>query len=361
MTKPMRVVTVAGARPQFVKAFALSRALAAAPDFEEVLIHTGQHFDENMSAIFFDELRIPQPKYHFRTEGGGRPAMPLMLSNIREAVSAEKPDALLVYGDTDSTLAGALVASRAGIPLVHIEAGMRSFNRRMPEETNRLVTDHLSQLLLCVTPRSVENLSSEGINANVQLVGDLMYDATLLATQVAERRSNILQKLHLKPRSYGVATVHRAGNTDGPDALNRILDFIRQESRRQPVVFPVHPRTVQAAAEAGIDLARTGAKLIDPVGYLAMCRLVHNATIVLTDSGGLQKEAYFHRVPCVTLREETEWVETIECGWNRLWTEPSYRERRDIPDFGDGHAAEKIVEAVRSYIGNRRASKVAAL
>ena len=350
MTKPMRVVTVAGARPQFVKAFALSRALAAASDFDEILIHTGQHFDDNMSSIFFEELGIPRPKYHFRIEGGGGPAMPHMLRNIGEAIAAEQPDAVIVYGDTDSTLAGALAASRAGVPLVHIEAGMRSFNRRMPEETNRVVTDHLSQLLLCVTRSSVENLAREGIDQDVHQVGDLMYDATLLATTVAERRSNILQKLHLEPKSYAVATVHRAGNTDEPEVLNRILDFIAEEAARHPIVFPVHPRTIRAAADAGIDLARTGATLIDPLGYLAMCRLVHNAEIVLTDSGGLQKEAYFHRVPCITLRDETEWVETIECGWNRLWTEPRHRERRNIPDFGDGEAATKVVEAMRSYL-----------
>lgn len=345
-----RVVTIAGARPQFVKAFALSRAFASAPDFEEILIHTGQHFDENMSAVFFEELGIPQPKYHFRIEAGGKPALPQMLRNVGEAIATEAPDAVVVYGDTDSTLAGALAASRARIPLVHIEAGMRSFNRRMPEEANRTVTDHLSDILFCVTRTAAENLVREGIERNIHLVGDLMYDATLLASGIAERRSGILQKLNLAARGYAVATVHRAGNTDETEVLNRVLDFIAEEARRQPVVFPIHPRTARAAADAGIDVGRTGATLIEPLGYLAMCRLVHNANLVLTDSGGLQKEAYFHRVPCITLRDETEWVETIQCGWNRLWTEPRYRERREIADFGDGQSARHIVEHLRSAL-----------
>jgi len=353
MSNMKRVVTIAGARPQFVKAFALSRAFASAPDFEEILIHTGQHFDENMSAVFFEELGIPQPKYHFRIETGGRPALPQMLRNVGEAIAAEAPDGIVVYGDTDSTLAGALAASRARIPLVHIEAGMRSFNRRMPEEANRTVTDHLSDVLFCVTATAAENLAREGINRDVHLVGDLMYDATLLASDIAERRSGILQKLNLAPKGYAVATVHRAGNTDETEVLNRVLDFIAEEARKQPVVFPIHPRTARAAADAGIDVGRTGATIIEPLGYLAMCRLVHNANLVLTDSGGLQKEAYFHRVPCVTLRDETEWVETIECGWNRLWTEPRYRERREIADFGDGQSATHIVEHLRSGLGAR--------
>jgi UDP-GlcNAc3NAcA epimerase len=346
-----KLVTIVGARPQFVKAFALSRALAAAVDFKEVLIHTGQHFDENMSQVFFEELGLQKPNYHFTAEGSA--AIGQMLVNIEQALSAEKPDAVIVYGDTDSTLAGALSASKRGIPLVHIEAGMRAFNRRMPEETNRLIADHLSVLLLCVTPTAMENLAREGLSRNARLVGDLMYDATLLATEVAEKRSGILQRLSLQPKEYGVATVHRAANTDDPEVLSRVFDFIAQEARRQPMVLPLHPRTARAAAAAGLDPHETGASIIEPLGYFAMCKLVHHASIVLTDSGGVQKEAYFHRVPCVTMRDETEWVETIECGWNRLWTEPAYRPRREIGDFGDGHSAERIVEHLRTYIGGR--------
>jgi len=349
MARPTKVVTIAGARPQFVKAFALSRVLAAAPDFEEVLVHTGQHFDDNMSAIFFEELALQPPKYHFSPVSSPQTAaMAHMIASIEAALAAEQPDAVLVYGDTDSTLGGAIAASKRQLPLVHVEAGMRSFDRRMPEETNRIVADHLSALLLCVTPNAVENLGREGLVQNVHLVGDLMYDATLLAAAVAERRSNILDRLQLKGREYGVATVHRAANTDEPDVLARILDFIAEEARRQTIVFPVHPRTARAAASAGLELNRPGIRVIEPLGYLGMCKLLHHASVVLTDSGGLQKEAYFHRVPCITLREETEWVETIACGWNRLWTAPDYAERREIADFGDGNAAAKIAECVRA-------------
>src|ERR1041385_8084247 len=335
MAKPKRVVTIAGARPQFIKAFALSRAFAAAKDFEEVLVHTGQHFDENMSNVFFEELSLQQPRYHFSpTASPQSAALARMIASIEEALQTEKPDAVLVYGDTDSTLAGAIAATKKRIPLVHVEAGMRSFDRRMPEETNRIVADHLSEVLLCVTPTAVENLAREGIVRNVHLLGDLMYDATLLAAAIAERRSNILERLQLKRKEYGVATVHRAANTDEPAMLSRILEFIADAARQQTIVFPVHPRTARAAASAGLDLNRPGIKVIEPLGYLGMCKLLHHASMVLTDSGGLQKEAYFHRVPCVTLRDETEWVETIECGWNRLWTVPDYREQQDIGHYG---------------------------
>jgi UDP-GlcNAc3NAcA epimerase len=352
MAQPRKLVTIVGARPQFIKAFALSRALEAARDFNEILVHTGQHFDPNMSDVFFDELGIPPPTYQFSVdarEPGAATAQ--MLTAIEDALFAEKPDAVIVYGDTNSTLAGALAAAKQNIPLVHIEAGMRSFDRRMPEEVNRIVADHLSDLLLCVTNHAVENLAREGIGRNVHRVGDLMYDATLLVSAEAERRSTILEQLSLTPKHYGVATVHRAANTDDPERLKRIFDYLASEAQKQPIVLPLHPRTAKAAANVGLDPALPGVHLIEPVGYLDMSRLLHDAAIVLTDSGGVQKEAYFHRVPCVTLRDETEWLETIECGWNRLWTVPDYRDRRQIDDFGDGHAAENIVSAVRNWLG----------
>jgi UDP-GlcNAc3NAcA epimerase len=355
MAQTRRVVTITGARPQFIKAFALSRALAAAPDFEEILVHTGQHFDDNMSAVFFDELGLQQPKYHLSVDGTGHGATTAqMLANLEAVLFAEKPDAAIVYGDTNSTLAGALAAAKLCIPVIHVEAGMRSFNRSMPEEINRIVADHLSEMLLCVTHTAVTNLAAEGIRKGVHLVGDLMYDATLFATAIAEKQSHILDRLTLTPKGYGVATVHRASNTDDPAALAAVLDFIAKEAARQPVVFPVHPRTAKAAANAGLDLGSTGALIVEPVGYLDMCQLLHHAAIVLTDSGGVQKEAYFHRVPCITLRDETEWVETVQCGWNRLWTEPDYKPRREIEDFGDGHSAKRIVECLRSNIGGER-------
>lgn len=347
---PKKIVTVVGARPQFVKAFALSRALAA--DFAEVMVHTGQHFDDNMSAVFFEELGIREPDHRLSISQTAHGAMTgEMLTNIERVLLDEKPDAVVVYGDTNSTLAGALAAAKLGIALVHVEAGLRSFNRRMPEETNRVVADHLSQVLFCPTRTAVANLAREGIASGVHLTGDLMYDAMRLATPVAERNSKILEELGLAPKSYAVATVHRAHNTEDAASLAPILDYLCEEAKRQPVVFPVHPRTVAALARAGLDPNRAGMRVIAPLGYLDMCRLLHHAALVLTDSGGVQKEAYFHRVPCVTLRDETEWTETIACGWNRLWRSAGYEPRRDIAEYGDGNAAGRMVAVLRAEFG----------
>ncbi|MBV9993095.1 MAG: UDP-N-acetylglucosamine 2-epimerase (non-hydrolyzing) [Alphaproteobacteria bacterium] len=345
------LVTVVGTRPQFVKAFPLSRALQAAPDFREAMIHTGQHFDDNMSAVFFSELGIRPPDHHFSVAGTTHGAMTGdMLARIEQVLLSARPDAVLVYGDTNSTLAGALAAAKLGIPLVHVEAGLRSFNRAMPEEINRIVADHLAQVLICPTRAAIGNLKDEGIVTGVHLAGDLMYDAMRLATPIAERASKVLERLGMSPKSYGVATVHRAANTDEPDALAPVLDYIANEARRQPIVFPIHPRTVAAMKRAGLDPSRPGIVVTEPVGYLDMCRLLHHATVVLTDSGGVQKEAYFHRVPCVTLRDETEWTETVDCGWNRLWRGPDYAPRRDIADYGDGDAAAEIVALMRDSL-----------
>jgi len=353
-----KIVTVVGARPQFIKAFALSRALKQAPDLEEILIHTGQHFDEKMSEIFFSELGIARPRYHFAIHGGSHGTMTArMLEEIEDVLLQEKPDAVVVYGDTNSTLAGALAAAKLHIPLVHIEAGLRSFDRHMPEEINRVVTDHLSDILICPTQVAIDNLTREGIARNLYLAGDLMYDAMTIATPLAEQSSTILETLGLVSGRYGVATVHRAANTDDPETLARILDFIAAEARTRPIVFPLHPRTLAAANHAGFDPARPGVRVIEPVGYLDMCRLLHHAAVVLTDSGGVQKEAYFHRVPCITLRNETEWTETIDAGWNRLWTSDSYNERREILDYGDGDAATEIVSIIRSALGPARSGR----
>lgn len=359
MVGTKRIVTITGARPQFIKAFALSRALAAAPDFEEILVHTGQHFDDNMSAVFFDELGLQQPKYHLSVDTKGHGATTAqMLANIEAVLFAEKPDAVIVYGDTNSTLAGALAAAKLCIPVVHVESGMRSFNRSMPEEINRIVADHLSEMLLCVTRTAVDNLAAEGIRQGVHLVGDLMYDATLIATALAEKQSHILDRLALTPNGYGVATVHRPANTDDPAALAKALAFIADEAAHRPIVLPLHPRTAKAAADAGLDIGRTGAIVVEPLGYLDMCRLLHHASIVLTDSGGVQKEAYFHRVPCITMRDETEWVETVQCGWNRLWTNAVYLERKEISDFGNGDAAQRIVNCLRAKLVGEATSAV---
>jgi UDP-GlcNAc3NAcA epimerase len=344
-----KIVTIVGTRPQFIKAFALSRALAAADDFEEILVHTGQHFDENMSSVFFDELAMAPPRYRFDIHGLGHGAMTArMLEAIENVLLREKPDAVAVYGDTNSTLAGALAASKLHVPLVHIEAGLRSFDRRMPEEMNRVLADHMADLLFCPTRAAVENLAREGIAKGVHTTGDLMYDTMTIATPFAEKSSTVLERLNLASGGYGVATIHRAANTDDPARLGALVDYLADEARARPIVFPVHPRTFGAAMKAGIDFARPGLVAVDPLGYLDMCRLTHHAAAVYTDSGGIQKEAYFHRVPCVTLRDETEWVETIDCGWNRLWRGPGYKPRRDIDEYGNGHSAARMLDAMRA-------------
>jgi len=344
-TQVRRFVSVVGARPQFVKASAVSRVLRAHPRCEEVMIHTGQHFDPNMSEIFFTELGIAPPRHHFDIHGGSHGAMTgRMLAAIEEVLLAEKPDAVIVYGDTNSTVAGALAAAKLCLPVVHVEAGLRSFNRRMPEEINRVVVDHLSAVLFCPTTDAVENLRREGIVSGVHKVGDLVIDAARMAAPLAARHSNILGRLGLEPKTYGVVTLHRAENTGDRDRFSEIVQFVHRQAEKRATVFPLHPRTREAAKAAGIELAAPGVRLMEPLGYLDMYALVHGAEIVFTDSGGLQKEAYFHRVPCVTLRDETEWVETVERGWNRLWKGPDYRARRDIPEYGEGDAAREMVD-----------------
>jgi UDP-GlcNAc3NAcA epimerase len=268
-----------------------------------------------------------------------------MLAALEPVVVAGRPDAMLVYGDTNSTLAGALVAAKLHIPIAHVEAGLRSFNRRMPEEINRVLTDHVSTWLFCPTSKSVENLRAEGIDAGVHLIGDVMYDATVHAAALAAAQSSILARLGVRPGRYGLATLHRAENTDDPARLRALIGWLETRAREHPVVFPVHPRTRLAMQRLDIGCERL--RVCEPVGYLDMARLVQGAVAVYTDSGGLQKEAYFHRVPCVTLREETEWVETVTHGWNRLWQGPDYAPRREIAEYGDGHAADAIVAILR--------------
>lgn len=347
----LKVASVVGARPQFIKAAPVSRALRQVA--HEVLIHTGQHYDHGLSAVFFEELNIPEPDYHLGVGSGSHGWQTgQMLIRLEETLLIERPDWVLVYGDTNSTLAGALAAVKLHIPVAHVEAGLRSFNRRMPEETNRVLTDHVSDLLFCPTQTAVDNLHREGIRRGVYLVGDVMYDAVLEHLALAERQSDILTRLGLDPGGYALATVHRPGNTDDPTRLQAILTALTQ--MEWPVIFPVHPRTRQRMAEFGLDLGRAGQnpRLIDPVGYLDMLILEKHARLILTDSGGVQKEAFFLAVPCVTLREETEWVETVEAGWNRLVScDPAAilqaaRQFRPSgtppPLFGDGRAAERI-------------------
>jgi UDP-GlcNAc3NAcA epimerase len=343
----LKVLTVVGARPQFIKAAAVSRAIRETDGLEEVMIHTGQHFDKNMSDVFFDELDIPAPAHMLDIHGGGHGEMTgRMLSAIEPVLIAEKPDWVVVYGDTNSTLAGALAAAKLHIPIAHVEAGLRSFNRRMPEEVNRVLTDHISTLHLCPTRAAVESLDREGIRKGVHHIGDVMYDATLFAADRAEKTSNILSGLRIDHKSYAVATVHRPENTDSPDRLQAVISYLRKQTVSHPIVLPLHPRTRQYAERVGITLE--GLMVIDPVGYIDMAKLLQGARAVFTDSGGLQKEAYFHRVPCITMRGETEWVETVTHGWNRLWNGPDFVERRQINEYGDGRAAFRITELLKA-------------
>jgi len=357
----LKIVSIVGARPQFIKAAPVSRALRES-GHEEILIHTGQHYDYGMSQVFFEELGIPEPDVNLGV-GSGSHGMQTgqILMRLETVLLSEKPDRVIVFGDTNSTLAGALAACKLQIPLAHVEAGLRSFNREMPEEHNRVLTDHCSHLLFCPTQTAVNNLANEGITGGVSLVGDTMYDAVLQFGQIARQRSTILSDLSLKPKGYLLATVHRAYNTDVPENLLNILSALLELN--EPVLFPVHPRTRQRIAQLngvfGSGRSAGNVRLIEPVGYLDMLVLQENARVILTDSGGMQKEAFFFGVPCVTLRPETEWVETVETGWNVIaGTDPdsivqatrrSGRPGDRPPEvFGSGNAAALIVAALNS-------------
>jgi len=358
----MKIFTVVGARPQFIKAATVSRAIRrkreAGENLTEILVHTGQHFDRNMSTVFFDELNIPRPDHNLgithATHGGmtGR-----MLERLDELICAERPRWVLVYGDTNSTLAGALAAVKLQIPVAHVEAGLRSFNRRMPEEINRVLTDRVSELLLAPSETAMANLADEGVpRTQCHLVGDVMYDAALYYGEMANANNTVLNQLGLEPAGYYLATIHRAENTDDPSRLSALFNALF-ELTDAPVVLPLHPRTKSALHKADLlSAAKRQLRVIEPVGYIDMIQLERNARLILTDSGGIQKEAFFHRIPCITLRDETEWLELVDLGWNRLVppTEASsLREQIDdmmrtplVPamPYGTGNAAERIVE-----------------
>ena len=386
----MKIVTIIGARPQFIKAAPVNRAIAEhnrltshSSRLTEVIIHTGQHFDADMSDVFFKELNIPKPDYNLGINSTNHGAMTgRMLEKIEKILIKEKPDWVLVYGDTNSTLAGALAAVKLHIPIAHVEAGLRSFNREMPEEHNRVLTDHCSDILFCPTETAVNNLRNEGftnIVTNsfplipnpyslplVTNVGDTMYDAVLQFSEIARRQSTILEDLELKSKEYLLATVHRPYNTDIPENLQNILSAFIEIN--EPIIFPVHPRTrkrladLKATSVSSVPSARDSKiqdstlRCISPVGYLDMLMLEQNAKAILTDSGGMQKEAYFFGVPCITLRPETEWVETVEAGWNVVVGADrekvveavrSFKMDKPRPElYGDGLAAEKVVEVL---------------
>ena len=309
-------MSIVGARPQFIKCAPLSRELRKV--HQEILVHTGQHYDHDMSDVFFEELNIPKPDYNFGIGSGNHGEQTgKMLAEIEKVLIKEEPDIVLVYGDTNSTLAGALAAVKLHIRVAHVEAGLRSFDRSMPEEINRVLTDHISDILFCPSQTAVYNLSKEGITKGVHLVGDVMLDALEYNKKVAEKKSKIIEELGLEKKKYLVTTVHRPGNTDSIDNMKSIIEALGEIG--MPVVFPVHPRTKKCLQEYGLLKGMPGnVRLIKPLGYLDMLMLIANAKKILTDSGGIQKEAYMLKVPCVTLRENTEWVETLERGWNVL-------------------------------------------
>ena len=366
----MKIVTIIGARPQFIKAAPVSRAIerqcsaASNSSITEVLVHTGQHYDHNMSQVFFDEFGLRAPQYNLGIGSGSHGEMTgLMLARIETVLIQEKPDWVLVYGDTNSTLAGALAAVKLHIPIAHVEAGLRSYNRIMPEEINRVLTDHMARLLFCPTPTAVANLQKEGITRGVHNIGDVMYDNYLHYREIALEKSSILSELELRPKSYCLTTIHRQENTDDPAKLKSILGAIRElASADRPFVVPLHPRTKKTLESNG-NRGDMGAHVhfIAPVGYLDMIALQMHARVIMTDSGGVQKEAYFACVPCVTLREETEWVETIAAGWNHLGGTASRRILSAFaaattsvpsmkPDFyGNGDASHRLL---RELIAN---------
>ena len=359
----MKIVTIVGARPQFIKAAAVSRAVAvhnassANSAIEDVIVHTGQHYDDNMSQVFFDELAIPAPRYNLSIGSLSHGAQTgRMLQGIEPLLVEEKPDWVLVHGDTNSTLAGALTARKLNLNVAHVEAGLRSFNRRMPEEINRVLADRISDLLFCPTDTAVKNLRAEGMQRGIEQVGDVMYDASLFSREQARRKSRILERLKLEPRSFVLATVHRAENTDDPTRLSGICDGLARLAESWRVVLTLHPRTRRFLREANLEARLGKVEIVEPVPYLDMIRLEESARAICTDSGGVQKEAIFYRVPCVTLRNETEWVETVAAGWNTLVGADSAAMVRAVAAagsappqpaasfYGDGNAAGRIVE-----------------
>ena len=366
-----KIVTILGARPQFIKASVVSAAIAADGDFKEVVVHTGQHFDTNMSDVFFTELGIKKPVYSLNINGGGHGEMTgRMLIEIEKVLLKEKPDMVMVYGDTNSTLAGALAASKLHIPVAHVEAGLRSFNMEMPEEINRILTDRISDLLLCPTEAAIRNLHVEGYknfdNIKIVKTGDVMQDAAIYYSSLAHPPVSANVDFSLDT-PFALATIHRAENTDDPVRLQDIFKALIEIASDLPVLFPMHPRTKQKLAAINLDhdilLAASQGRLacIEPVGYLEMVYLLQRAQVILTDSGGLQKEAYFFGKPCITLRDQTEWVELVEQGVNMLAGADkfliiqSFGKMKDmiVSDanklYGDGTAAANVVDALINY------------
>jgi UDP-GlcNAc3NAcA epimerase len=354
-----KILTVLGARPQFIKASVVSHAISKIPDLTEVVVHTGQHFDANMSDVFFAELGMAVPAYSLNIHGGTHGTMTgRMLADVEQVLLRERPDAVLVYGDTNSTLAGALAAAKLNIPVAHVEAGLRSFNMAMPEEVNRILTDRISRWLFTPTATAAANLKHEGFtDGQIIPVGDVMFDVALHHGQRVSAKGGLLYQLGLKPHEYVLATIHRAENTDHLQRFTAVVDALAATAKILPVVWPLHPRSRAILKETGrLEALAQCVTLIEPVGYMDMVQLEKYAAVIATDSGGVQKEAFFHQVPCVTLRDETEWVELVESGWNRL-ASPQNAEQltaaiagalgslgTDVQPYGEGNAALQIAE-----------------
>ena len=346
----MKILSVVGARPEFIQAMSVSQALRA--EHQEILVHTGQHYDYQMSQAFFDELDIPVPDHNLEVGSASQAQQTAeIMVRLEKVIFQEKPDFLIMRGDTNSSLAAALVASKLNIPFAHIEAGERSFNREMPEEINRLVADRLANLHFCVSKIAERNLSDEGIVDSAHWVGDVMLDAVLHARSIAQSKSTVLERLRIEPKNYSLVTIHRAGNTDDPKRLEQIISALNQVS--EPVILPVHPRTQKALSKINIHLD-DNVRAIDPVGYFDMLVLEENARLIATDSGGVQREAYYLEIPCLTLRDETEWVATVETNWNKLvgadkklildsWFD-FVPPAEHPPIYGDGTAGSRIAD-----------------
>jgi UDP-GlcNAc3NAcA epimerase len=354
----MKIVTIIGTRPQFVKASVISKALRQA-DHEEILVNTGQHYDDNMAHIFFEEMGIPKPDYDLGVGSGTHASQTAgSLVGIEEILIKEQPNFIIVFGDTNATVAGALAAAKLHIKIAHIEAGLRSYNRDMPEEINRVVTDVLSDLLFVPTPVAVENLKKEGITSNIHVVGDVMVDSLMIYTRIAEQKSRILDDLKLEKNKFLLMTIHRPSNADHDDRLSSIL---REASKVDlPVIFPTHPRS-RTRVEKLICKTSGNIRIIDPIGYLDMMMLEKYSKVIITDSGGVQKEAYLHKTPCLTVRGETEWVETVRDGWNYIVGDhlekisilsKDFPEPREWnPHYGDGQTSDKIVRLLQENLG----------
>jgi len=373
----VKIINVVGARPQFIKYFPISRAIQTFNDqsgspIKDILVHTGQHYDYEMSKIFFDEFGIKEPEYHLEVGSGPHGQQTaLVLQRIEDVINKEHPDAVVIYGDTNSTLGAAVAASKVHVPVIHVEAGLRSFNKYMPEEINRILADHVSALLLCPSRTAVNNLITEGFkniinkgsliaedysgleadinNPSVINVGDVMFDSVLHAVEIAKKRSNILDKLDLAKEDYCLLTIHRAENTDRKDAFENVVQFVNNTANGRKVIFPMHPRTKKVYEGAEKKFA-DNIKIIEPAGYFDILMLLKNSSLVMTDSGGMQKEAYWLNVPCITLRDETEWVETVESGWNVLYREYTGSHRMSNTDahYGDGQTAERVAALLKS-------------